>query len=124
MSQDAFDTYGTDPALLMQPVRLLGTGAAAPTRLYGKDVTATRTGVGVYVLTWREFTGAFVGVQFSLQATTTANVKNCHVTFGAWNATTRSIELSVWSSAGAARELAALEWINLQFMFQPQAAGL
>ena len=124
MSQDAYDFRTTDPTLIVQPVRMVGTGASAPTRIYGKDLAITRTGVGVYVLTWREFTGAFVGVQFSLQATTTANVKNCHVTFGAWNATARTLELSVWSSAGAARELAALEWINLQVLFQPQTAGL
>jgi len=124
MSQDAWDVHATEPELELVPVRLLGTGASAPTRQYGRDITVARTGVGVYTLTFRETPGTFVGGQVALQGATPGNLKNVSVVFNTWNATTRVLEITVWSGAGAARELAATELLLLVLFFQPRAAGI
>lgn len=111
---------GTESELVAHTIRLTGTGASAPTVTMGaKHVSVARNGIGDYTLTWRDKPGVFVSVgQPGLQADVPANVKNCDVTPGAYSTSAKTLQLLVWTSAGAARELAAAEYINLVVWFK------
>lgn len=113
------DSKTSEPALRDVEVRLLGTGAAVPTKVRGQGITVTRTGVGVYVLTFAEHLGTYEGhVGPGLEATTPGDIKNHSVILGAYNTTTRAITVNLFDAAAAAHDLAALEWINLRLRFK------
>lgn len=112
------------PESRLRFVRLLGTGAAAPTVETGRGVTCTRTSIGLYKLTWAEQPGAYVGLAgVSLEAATPADLVGHSVIADTYDATTRSIELRLANNADAAHDLAALEWINLTFRFKQTSAS-
>lgn len=113
----------SEPETRYLEVRMEGAGAAAPTKKLGQGVTITRTGVGDYLLTLTEATakelGKYAGVTApSLEGGTPANLKNVSVTLGAYNSATRTMQVLVWSSAGAARELAATEFLAFTLKFK------
>ena len=124
MALDAFDSYTDQPGECMVRVRLLGTGASAPTKQYGRGLTVTRTSAGLYKLTFAENPGTFVIPSSVLGAETPGNVKSCSVTWDTWDATTLSIEVAVWDSGGTARDLAATEYLHATLVFQRHAGGL
>ena len=51
MSIGAYKAKNTLPEVWCHHVRLLGTGASAPTKELGEGITVTRTSAGVYKLT-------------------------------------------------------------------------
>lgn len=109
----------SEPGSRTVRISMVGTGAAAPTKVYGQGVTITRTGVGVYKCTLAEPPGKYAMISgFTLQATTPGNVKNHSVIFGAYNSTTKSIDVTFWDAAAAAHDLAALEWISFDLEFK------
>lgn len=110
----------SEPETRHHLVRMVGTaGPAAPTKVLGQGITITRDGVGVYTLTWASTPGTWVGpAGESFQATTSADVKNLSVSWGVFNTTTRAVQFKVWDGAGAARELAALEWLTVDIIFK------
>ncbi len=124
MSQDAFPVRASDPGIYTTKVRLLGTGAADPTEVYGADVSAVRTAAGRYTLTWATNPGTFVGYSWGVQSTTINATRGVTVTVGVFSTTAYTLEVDVWDflaqAAGVtvARDLAALEWLNLSFDFQ------
>lgn len=120
MSRDKSDAFTTEPEGTAHHIRLTGTGAAVPTvSLGGKLVSIARAGVGDVTLTWRDHPGTLVSMNKpALQAATPANVKNCDVTPGSFSASAKTLQLLIWSSAGAARDLAANEFINLTVWFK------
>jgi hypothetical protein len=119
MAQDRYEEWSSEPESYTVKVRMTGTGAAAPTKNCGKDITITRTAAGVYKLTFGESPGAFVGIDGdALQADTPGNVKNFSITWNVWNVTTKSIELSLWNAAGAATDLAAAQYISAAISFK------
>lgn len=112
----------SEPALRDVEVRLLGTGAAVPTKVYGQGITVTRTGVGDYLLTFAEHLGTYAGhIGAGIEATTAANVKNHSVVLGAYSTSARTLQVTFWDAAAAAHDLAALEWINLRLRFKQSA---
>lgn len=117
---NAYPARDSEPETRHCLVRMVGTaGPAAPTKLLGSDVTITRDGVGVYMLTWASSPGTWVGpAGESFQATTSADVKGCSVSWGVFNTTTRAVQFKVWDLAGNARELAALEWLTVDIIFK------
>lgn len=96
-------------------IRLLGTGAAAPTKEYGQGITVARTGVGIYTLTFTESQGQWAGYVWGLEGTTAANVKNHDLIMTLTSTTV--LTLTFWNAAGTARDLAATEWINMTLKF-------
>lgn len=101
-------------------VRLLGTGAAAPTVEVGQGITASLTATGVVKLTWAEYPGTFVGCPgYMLGAETPGDVKGHTVTRDtpATTAGVFSIELSIWNSSFAADNLQATEYLDLAIVF-------
>jgi hypothetical protein len=118
-AQDAYVDRATDPEVVKHLVRMQGTGASAPTKENGRGVTITRLGVGNYRLTWAENPGNFLGfTEPGKQATSSGALKNTTVDAIAWDATNRRLDIQLWSSAGAARELAAAEWLTLIVHFK------
>lgn len=113
----SYPVQSSKAAEVIHEMRFVGTGAAVPTRELGQGVTLTRSGVGVLLLTWAENPGVFVNAQPELRAATPGNVKNCDVVLGVYNPATRAIAIEIYSSAGAARDLAALEYLDLSIKF-------
>ena len=125
MSFEAYPTRDTEQDVRHHLVRMVGTGASAPTRIIGKGIAITRDDVGVYTLTWASNPGAWIGPPApGLQATTSANVRGCSVTWGVFDTTTFAVQFKVWDglaqAAGVwvARELDALEWLGFSIPFK------
>jgi hypothetical protein len=119
MALDAFVQRQSEPESVGIKVRLLGTGAAAPTKVLGQGITVTYTGVGIYKLTFAELPGTFEkagGV--ALQAVTPGDIKGHTVVFDTWDATTKSIEVTFWNASEAAHDLAANEWLSFTLFFK------
>jgi hypothetical protein len=103
-------------------VRLLGTGAADPTREIGQGVTITRTASGVYKIVFNEGQGTFVGMGApAFGAATAADVKGHTCTRGTYTSPTATaagfLSISVWNSSFAADDLQATEYLDLDFVF-------
>jgi hypothetical protein len=118
MGFDASDVRSTEPEVVKTSVRLLGTGASAPTLQFGKNVSISRTGVGAYRLTFVDPPGTYVNFTYGLEATTQSAMFGCTVV-GKYTAQSGStparldIALASGGTTPAARELAAAEWIHL-----------
>ncbi len=107
-------------------VGLTGTGAAVPTRRAGAGVTVTRTGVGVIRISFAKNPGKFVGVLGAVfSAATPSAVKGYTLTGGSYVAPAAGVkgyvEVSLWSSAFAAVDLAALQYVDLSIAFAAQS---
>lgn len=107
-------------------VRILGTGAADPTKQIGRGVSVTRTAEGVYKFTFANNPGTFVNFYPGLGAATPSAVKGHTVTRDtpvAATATTNAyIELSVWDSTFAADDLDATEYLDVTFVYSTNSA--
>lgn len=103
----------------MHHIRLLGTGAANPTVEVGQRVTVTRTGVGVWRVDFLDHPGTFVGCNYMGGALVASDVKGQTLTRGVPVTTlgVLSISFSWWSSAFAADELLANEYVDIWIMF-------
>jgi hypothetical protein len=119
MSLPAFQDRCSEAEVVSYLVRLLGTGASAPTKEYGQNITVTRLGVGNYRLTFTDGPGTFLGFTPGLEATTNANLKGCTVVATTWDSTNKRLDIQLYDSAFAARELANTgERINLTLNFK------
>jgi hypothetical protein len=119
-----YESKTTIPKERHHHVRLLGTGASAPTREIGQGITVTRSGVGVYKLTFAENPGTFIRFGWGLGAATPGDVKGQTVTRDTFDTTAGvySIEVALWSSAFAADDLQANEYMDLEFVFSEMAS--
>lgn len=122
MTLAAYPPHVSEPEFFSTRVRMVGTGAAAPTKILGSNVTITRVGAGQYRLTFGKNPGNFAGIVGpSIQATTPGDVKGVDLVFGAWTAATASaaarIDLFMYDG-GVAHDLAALEWIAFDVSFK------
>ncbi len=113
---DADPLRTSEPELRYTEVRLLGTGAAAPTKVLGKGITVARTGAGVYTLTFAKTPGNWCGAVWGLDATTPGDIKNHSVVVTNTSATV--VTVNFYDAAAAAHDLAALEWINLVLRYK------
>lgn len=98
-------------------VGITGTGAANPTKRWGQGVTVTRLAAGVYLITFADNNGFFQGWGQDLGADTPGNVKNYSVVRGAYDPATRSITVNVFNGSGVATDLAALQYLDMEFRF-------
>jgi hypothetical protein len=118
--QDGYPLRTQEPEEIVIPVRLLGAGAAAPTKVRGAGITVGRTGVGVYTLTWSELPGGYAGFSQGFDANTPLNVAGCTCAITTTTTTSLVWTITVYSggTTPAARELAANEWLNLDLKFK------
>ena len=118
---DADPLRTTEADMKYVEVRLLGTGAAIPTKVLGKGITVARTGVGVYTLTFAKSPGNWCGALVGLDATTGSDIKNHSVIVTATSTTV--VTVTFWDASAAAHDLAALEWINLVLRYKTVAVA-
>lgn len=105
-------------------VRLLGTGAAAPTIEFGPGIVASLSATGVVKLTWTEFPGTFIRFGYGFGAVTPGDVKGQTCTRDTPDTTAGvfSLEFSIWSSAFAADNLQLTEYLDLAIVFAATAS--
>lgn len=113
---DFYHDYDSEPELRRVEVRLLGTGAAVATKVYGQGITVARTGAGVHTLTFAESPGTYAGVVWGLDATTPAGVAGWTVVATATSAMV--ITVTTYNSLFAAADLSAAQWANLTIRFK------
>ncbi len=120
MAQDAYPSRSSEPGDVELKLRLLGTGASAPTKVYGKGITVGRSGVGVYTLTFDNLPGAYAGSTWGFDANTPLNVAGCTCAITSSTVTSTAWTVTVYSggTTPAARELAANEWLNMTITFK------
>jgi hypothetical protein len=118
MSLPAFPDRASEAEVTTYLVRLLGTGAAAPTKEMGQGITVTRLGVGNYRLTFADSPGTWVNMSPGLEAATPLNMAGCSVVATTWDATNKRLDITLYSSTFAVRELAATEKIHLTLNFK------
>lgn len=110
------------PSERLYRVRLLGTGAAVPTKQVGPGVTVTRTGAGVLRFSFNENPGTFVGVAgHCFGAATPGDMAGHTLLRDTYVAPTSSadgyVELTVADAADAADDLEADEYLDVTFAF-------
>ncbi len=119
MALDSFEVESTEPEEVIYRVRLLGTGAAAPTKVLGKGITVGRTGVGVYTLTFDSLPGAPYGLEgYGFGGATPLALAGCTVVLTTPTAGSLVYTLTVYGSTFAARELAATEYLTVGLLFK------
>lgn len=97
--------------------RIVGTGAANPTLEVGQRVTVTRSGAGVYHYVFGEGQGTFINAIAQIRAVTPSDVKGYSFIGDTYDSTTSSIDIAVFNSSGTATDLAALQYLDVQFTF-------
>lgn len=107
------------PERVTYDCRILGTGAADPTREIGADagIVVTRTGVGVLRFQFDHNPGKYIGQNPALIATTMTALLGFTVVFGDWDATNLRIDATIGNAANAAADLAAAQRIAIEFVF-------
>lgn len=118
MSLEMYPQRSSEPETYSEIVTMLGTGASAPTKTYGKGLAITRSGVGVYVLTFTDPPGNLAGYSTGFKATTMSALKGYTATLGDFDAAGKVISVSVWTSAFAAADLAAAQSLSLLLVFK------
>lgn len=98
-------------------IRILGTGAANPTKQEGEGVTVTRTGAGAYRITFAEQPFQFIGATAGLLATTNADLKGYTVVFTDYDSTNLRLDFVVYNSSFAATDLAAAQRLCIRATF-------
>lgn len=121
MSLDAFDVRSNKAGLRLEVVTMEGTGAAAPTKLYGPGVTISRTSEGLYKITWASAPGVFLGMTYGLGAAAPADVAGYSVAHDTYSTSTRSIEVLVSEADDSIVDLADDEFLTLTFLFATTA---
>lgn len=119
MAYEGYPQRSSEPELFRSVVMFVG-GSAAVTKVYGVGVTVAYIGTGLVDLTWSEPQGEYVGPLSApaFTATTAADVKGHTCVAGAYNATTRTVRLSITDASEALHDLAALEWLTLEIGFR------
>jgi hypothetical protein len=105
--------------MLEYPLRILGTGAASPTKQEGQGMTVTWISTGLYEVA---FTGdspfQFVGwTGPGWIATTPGDLKGYTAVCGDYNTTTKKIRVSIYNSSFALADLAATQRMSTTFKF-------
>lgn len=120
MSTEMLPTRSNVAELKEYHLRLLGTGASAPTKELGYGMTVTRTGVGAFRITWAANPGSFVNFTWGLGAATPGDVKGQTVTRDTFDtsAGVYTLDVAMWSSTFAADELNATEYMDLTIRFK------
>jgi len=124
MAQGGFPLRSTLYETVYHDLLVVGTGATVPTVVAdaGRGVTLTDQGTGITRISINEVPGTFVGALASLQATTMTDGLGHTIIFGAFVAKSGStdayIDFTHCTEAGAAEDLAALEWVAITLKFR------
>lgn len=112
-----FDVKSSVPGMRQVHIRLLGTGAADPTKQVGQGVAVTRTGVGAHRIQLAENIGQFVGWSWAFAADTPANVDGWTAVRTQYDATNKRLDYVIYNDTPAPAELAAATYIDIIVYF-------
>lgn len=109
----------SEPQSRLIVARAQGNTTSAATKVFGSGITFSRTGVGVWRLTFNSFNGKPVGVVgWNFEDATMSVPKGFTLTSQAWAVATNSIDLSIWNSSFVAADLAVTTFLNLLILFK------
>ncbi len=123
MSLGGYEPQESEPGIKNHRVRILGTGAAHPTKVLGAGITVTWVSTGRYRFVWSESPGIWVGMTAGLQATTPADLDSFTAVAGVYDADTRTVDVYVYDATPSLADLAALNWALLTFVFKSTAVA-
>src|SRR5689334_7853496 len=113
---DASQEKSCEPGLINCDVRLLGTGAAVPTKVNGYNVLVARSGVGVLSLTVVDVVGLYAGAVYGFEASTPANLAGFTVVLTPTS--NNVIGVQIYNGSNTLTDLAAAQWLNLTLKFK------
>jgi hypothetical protein len=117
---DGFPVRATRAEVTEHLIQAVG-GSAAVTKVYGEGVAVTRTSSGLYLLTWAQNPGTFVGWSYAFAATTHADLDGFTAVRGVYNASAYTLAFSVYDATPTIADLAALNWIDIVCRFKGTA---
>lgn len=120
MSFAGYPAKSQTPELVLTVVQIEGAGTSAPTKHYGEGVTVTRSAEGVYLFTFSDHQGVFLGATAQLMAET-ATAMAGHTTtpdYDSYSATTKALSVLVADASDAADDLEANEFMLLVAYFR------
>lgn len=123
MAKEAYPVRATQPEVRQHIISMVGTGASAPTKLYGLGVTITRTSAGLYLLTWAENPGTFLCMAHTLGADTPSALVGYTLVRDTYDPATRSMEIRLSNTTDVVTDLAAAQYIDLIVCFKETTAG-
>ena len=110
-----YDDKVSEPQLREYIVKLVGNGAGQPTKPFGNGVSVSRTGVGVFRVTFTDNPANVIGlVGFQFTSATMTDVKGYTATGSRYASATQSIDVSVWNSLFAAVDLTTAQDLTLR----------
>ena len=114
-------------SVLSVPCRILGTGAANPTKEFGVGITPTWVSTGRYRFTFSEYPGTFLGAmcQFMEDAPVAGDGKLAIVDHDSWTVSGLALDIvledpGTEAVANVLSDLAATEKLFVMFYFQFQ----
>jgi hypothetical protein len=128
MAQDSYHIKAMSPELVIVPVTMTGTGAAAPTKTLGAGVTLSRVSAGKVRLTFNEHVGTYVDTigMVSAATPTATTTKWVQVEHDTYTAAGKTLDVyfttpSTDAAAAALADLAATEKCVLLVLFRRSA---
>lgn len=119
-----WELMDAQPKAVTHFVRMLGTGAAQPTKVEGASVNLNRTGVGVIEVLWPDFPGSYMGCRgHCFEATAQAALKGYSVVIGAFDTTLLKVTINITDSTNTLVDLAAAQNLSLTFGFRKAPAS-
>jgi hypothetical protein len=98
-------------------IRLLGTGAANPTKQEGEGVVVTRTGLGAYLVQFAENPFQFAAAYAGFINTTALTAVGWSVGFGDYDAVNKRLAFQVGNASNAAADLTSPMRLTLVLLF-------
>lgn len=118
MSAQPYPVRSTQAENVTHKVRGVG-GATAITQVTERSgVTLSWLSTGTYRMQWAQNPGRHLGNDFTLSATTPANLAGHTVVFGAYDSTNYRLDFVLTNASDAVHDLAALEWVDLRIDFK------
>ncbi len=106
------------PEERLYAIRILGVNDANPTEEVGAGVAITRTGEGVYRVTFAENPGTFIGIRgYCFGSATMSDTKGYTLTRDTYDTTGFTLDLSVWNSSFAAADITANQYLDVTIAF-------
>lgn len=123
MTLNAYEQNVSEPECLDSIIKFVG-GTTAVTKVYGQGVTVTYVSTGLVDIAFTENQGTFLGFTgHMLSATTTADIAGYTAAAGTYNASTRTVRVSIYNASDALADLAALQWLTLRATFKRTAVS-
>jgi hypothetical protein len=116
MALNMFDVQSNLAGLNVQVVSMEGTGAAAPTKLYGPGITITRTSEGLYKFTWSDAQGVLVGMLSGMGASTPSAMAG--FTLSHDDKSGNTVEVLLSEADNSVVDLADNQYVTLAFLFK------